>query len=104
MDLEQIEEENAIAKVYHLVNINKLHYAEDIDIKAFFDNVDHGKLIKQIWIMGIRDKKLISIISSMTKAEIEGIGIPQKGVPKCGILSPLLFNIVLNESDWWISS
>jgi group II intron reverse transcriptase/maturase len=95
---------NAIAKVYHLVNINKLHYAVDIDIKAFFDNVDHGKLLKQIWTMGIRDKKLISIISSMMKAEIEGIGIPQKGVPQGGILSPLLSNIVLNELDWWISS
>ena len=38
--------ENAIAKVYQLVNINKLHYAVDIDIKGFFDNVDHGKLLK----------------------------------------------------------
>lgn len=95
---------NAIARVYQLVNINKLHYAVDIDIKSFFDNVDHGKLLKQIWTIGIRDKKLISIISSMMKAEIEGIGIPQKGVPQGGILSPLLSNIVLNELDWWISS
>lgn len=73
---------NAIAKVYQLINFNNLHYAVDIDIKAFFDNVDHGKLLKQIWTMRIRDKKLISIISSMMKAEIEGIGIPQKGVPQ----------------------
>lgn len=96
--------ENAIARVYQLVSINKLHYAVDIDIKSFFDNVDHGKLLKQIWTMGIRDKKLLSIISSMMKAEIESIGIPQKGVPQGGILSPLLSNIVLNELDWWISS
>ena len=96
--------ENAIAKVMQLININKLHYAVDIDVKGFFDNVDHGKLLKQIWHMGIRDKKLIVIISRMLKAEIEGFGIPQKGVPQGGIISTLLSNIVLNELDWWIYS
>jgi hypothetical protein len=40
----------------------------------------------------------------MLKAEVENIGIPKKGVPQGGILSPLLANIVLNELDWWISS
>lgn len=38
--------ENAIAKVMQLINMKKLHYAVDIDIKGFFDNVDHGKLLK----------------------------------------------------------
>ncbi len=74
--------ENAIAKVMHLININKLHYAVDIDIKSFFDNVHHGKLLKQMWTMGIRDKKLMLIISRMLKAEIEGIGIPGKACLK----------------------
>lgn len=96
--------ENAIAKVNSLVNINKLHYAVDIDIKGFFDNVNHGKLLKQMWTMGIKDKALISIISRMLKAEIEGIGVPQKGTPQGGILSPIFSNIVLNELDWWIDS
>ena len=40
----------------------------------------------------------------MLKAPIQGIGIPEKGVPQGGILSPLLSNIVLNELDWWIAS
>jgi hypothetical protein len=40
----------------------------------------------------------------MLKAEIEGIGIPTKGTPQGGILSPLLANINLNELDHWISS
>ena len=75
-----------------------------MDIKGFFDNVNHGKLLKQMWTMGIREKKLLSIISTLLKAEIIGEGKPIKGTPQGGILSPLLANIVLNELDWWISN
>lgn len=95
---------HAIARAYSLINISKLHYAVDIDIKGFFDNVNHSKLLKQIWSLGIQDKNLICVISKMLKAEIKGEGIPNKGTPQGGILSPLLSNIVLNELDWWISS
>ncbi|QWU06386.1 group II intron reverse transcriptase/maturase [Heyndrickxia coagulans] len=95
---------HALSRAVTLVNKNKLHYAVDIDIKGFFDNVNHGKLLKQIWSLGIQDKKVISILSKMLKAEIKGVGIPGKGTPQGGILSPLLSNIVLNELDWWISS
>ena len=35
-------------------------YVVDVDIKGFFDNVDHGKLLKQLWTMGIRDKRPVS--------------------------------------------
>jgi group II intron reverse transcriptase/maturase len=96
--------DDAIARAYSLSQINDLHYAVDIDIKGFFDNINHGKLLKQLWNMGIRDKTLISIISKMLKAEIEGVGIPAKGTPQGGILSPLLANINLNELDHWIAS
>ncbi|MGP7818459.1 group II intron reverse transcriptase/maturase [Niallia sp. 01092] len=95
---------HAIARCYHLMQRSYLHYVVDIDIKGFFDNVNHGKLLKQIWSMGIKDKRLISIISKMLKAEIVGEGIPNIGTPQGGILSPLLSNIVLNELDWWINS
>lgn len=86
------------------MQLSKLHFVVDIDIKGFFDNVNHGKLLKQMLTMGIRDKKLISIISAMLKAEVAGIGFPEKGTPQGGIISPLLSNIVLNELDRWVSS
>jgi RNA-directed DNA polymerase len=95
---------HAIARSSYLMNINKLHYVVDIDIKGFFDNVNHSKLKKQMWNIGIQDKSLISIIGKILKSKIEGIGIPNKGTPQGGIISPLLSNIVLNELDWWISS
>ena len=100
--------ENAISYAYGLAQRNKLHYVVDVDIKGFFDNVDHRKLLKQIWTLGIRDTKLIQIIKAMLKAPIEmpsgEIIFPTKGTPQGGILSPLLANIVLNELDWWIAS
>lgn len=95
---------HAIARCMYLMNINKLHYVVDLDIKGFFDNVNHSKLKKQMWNLGIQDKSLISIMGKILKSEVQGVGIPIKGTPQGGIISPVLSNIVLNELDWWISS
>lgn len=96
--------EHAMAQVYKMIQTQHLYYVIDIDIKSFFDNVQHGKLLKQLWTLGIRDKRLLKIISVMLKAEVAGIGFPEKGTPQGGIISPLLANVVLNELDWWITS
>lgn len=95
---------HAVARAMYLVNLKGYRYVVDIDIKGFFDNVDHGKLLKQLWTLGIWDKCLLRVLSKMLKAPIQGEGVPMKGVPQGGILSPLLANVVLNELDWWIAS
>ena len=100
--------ENAISKVQNLMHWSNLHYVVEFDIKGFFDNVNHSKLIRQIWAMGIRDTRLIYIIRQILKAPIHmpdgSTIIPIKGTPQGGIISPLLANIVLNELDHWIES
>lgn len=96
--------DHAVSRAVSMVNVARHYYCVDIDIQGFFDNVDHGKLLKQIWTLGIRDKRLICIISKILKSEIEGEGIPTKGTPQGGIISPLLSLIVLNELDWWVSN
>jgi len=95
---------HALARSYFLAQKANLHYVVDVDIKGFFDNINHGKLLKQIWALGIRDKKLLKIISIMLKTKIQNEGIPTKGTPQGGKLSPLLANITLNEYDQWIKS
>ena len=50
---------HAVSRMVTLINMGKHYYCVDIDIKGFFDNVDHGKLMKQIWNLGIRDKRLL---------------------------------------------
>jgi len=100
--------EHAIAQSHRNMQLSNLHYCVDIDIQGFFDNVNHSKILKQIWTMGIQDKQLLKIIGKMLKAPIKmpdkTMYFPTKGTPQGGILSPLLSNIVLNELDWWISS
>lgn len=85
--------EHALAQCYRMIQKQNLHFVVDIDIKGFFDNVNHSKLIRQMWTMGIRDKQLICIIKQMLKAPIvmpDGKTIyPTKGTPQGGILSPL---------------
>lgn len=100
--------ENAISACNGRINNNKMQYVVDIDIKGFFDEVKHSKLMRHIWTMGIRDKQLLVIIRKMLKAPIllpnGEIVHPTKGTPQGGILSPLLANITLNEFDWWIAN
>lgn len=100
--------ENAINEVYRYINRSHLHYMVEIDIKGFFDHVNHTKLIRQMWAMGIQDKQLICVIKKILRAEIlmpDGTTvIPTEGTPQGGIISPLLANIVLNEFDWHMES
>ena len=63
--------EHVIRKVYNLMQLSDLHYVIEFDIKGFFDNVDHSKLIKQIWTLGIRDKRLIYVIKKILSAPIK---------------------------------
>ncbi len=100
--------ENAIAAEYRMIQRQKLYFVVEFDIKGFFDNVNHSKLIKQLWAMNIHDKALIYTIKRILKAPIQlesgQIIQPTKGTPQGGIISPLLANVVLNELDHWVES
>lgn len=100
--------ENAIAETYQRLQRSNLHYVVEFDIKGFFDNVNHQKLLHQIYSLGIHDDVLKSKIKRILKAPIRMLDgkliYPEKGTPQGGIISPLLANIVLNELDHWVES
>lgn len=97
-----------IGRMNFLLQNANLHYVIEFDIKGFFDNVNHKKLLKQIWTLGIHDKELLYVIQKILKAPIKipdgKLILPDKGTPQGGIISPLLANIVLNELDHWVES
>lgn len=62
--------EHAISRTYSLLQRARLHYVLEFDIKGFFDNVNHSKLIRQLWTLGIQDKQLLFVIKRVLKAPI----------------------------------
>jgi RNA-directed DNA polymerase len=74
----------------------------DMDIKGFFDNVDHDILMRQIGLQ-VRDKGVLRLIGRYLRAGVweEGrVSQPKgKGTPQGGPLSPLLANIYLDVLD-----
>jgi len=78
--------EHAINRTYSMLQMMNLHYVIEFDIKGFFDNVNHSKLIRQIWSLGIRDKQLIFVIKRILAAPIRmpdgSTIIPDRGTPQ----------------------
>ncbi len=76
-------------------------YVVDIDLKKFFDNVNHDILMTRV-ARKVKDKRVLKLIGRFLRAGamVGGEFMPTtKGVPQGGPLSPLLANIVLDDFD-----
>jgi len=76
----------------------------DIDLAAFFDNVNHYVLMRLLS-QRIRDKRVLQLIGRYLRVGVIENGQRQatpKGVPQGGPLSPLLANILLHELDVYL--
>ena len=92
--------EMAITKALEYFN-DGYDWIVDIDLQAFFDNVNQDKLIGIIR-RTIKDGRVVSLIRKylVSGVMINGVVQPTKvGTPQGGNLSPLLSNIMLNELD-----
>lgn len=90
----------AVARIKRINFTSKCCWIVEGDIKGFFDNIDHNVMIKSLWNLGIKDKRVLSIIKQMLKAGVmEECSRSELGTPQGGIISPLLANIYLNKFD-----
>ena len=73
----------------------------DVDIKGFFDNIDHDKLIEMLS-KRILDKRFLRLIKGMLTAgymEDWTFHKTYSGTPQGGVCSPILANVYLHELD-----
>lgn len=93
--------ESALQVIIKNIELGR-NWIYDCDIKGFFDNIPHKKLMKVLNKV-IADGTVLDLIWSWLKCGYmeEGKYYNTKaGQPQGGVISPLLANIYLNELDW----
>jgi retron-type reverse transcriptase len=77
----------------------------EVDIKSFFDTLDHQHL-QELLRRRVGDGVLLRLIGKWLNAGVLHDGVftrPEAGTPQGGVISPLLANIYLHEVlDEWV--
>ena len=96
--------QDAIGKVYHLLKRNYRPYVVDCDIKAFFDSMNHDKLMEFVG-KRISDQRFLRLIRRLLRMGVmtqEGEESNRVGSPQGSVVSPILANIYLHYViDTW---
>lgn len=94
----------ALKALNYIIEKKGINYIVDVDIKGFFEHLDHKRLTEFLSIR-IADPKINRLIVKFLKAGVmeEGRLLPTpEGTPQGGIISPLLANIYLHYVlDLW---
>ena len=94
---------DAILEIRKYINFGCRHIV-DADIKGYFDNIDHDKLLKSVK-TSISDRSIIKLIELWLKCGVvEELNLKKQiaGTPQGGVISPLLANIYLHWLDsYW---
>lgn len=98
---------NALKALDKAIMYNPVNHIVEADIKGFFDNVSHERLMEFLKIR-IGDSALLELIGKFLKAGFIDRGEfneTNKGTPQGSILSPLLSNVFLHYTlDAWFET
>jgi RNA-directed DNA polymerase len=92
---------DALREVQRLLDAGFTHVV-DVDIKSFFDTIDHERLMRLVG-ERIADGKVLALMRLFLKQGVLDGGEVREteaGTPQGGVISPLLANIYLNPLDW----
>lgn len=92
---------DALREVWKLLT-SGYNYVAEIDIRKFFDNISHDKLLELVR-QRIADRRILRLIEAFLKQGImdgASLEVAKEGTPQGGVISPLLANVYLNPLDW----
>jgi len=98
---------NALDAVYTGLLTRKVNWVLDVDIRGFFDTIDHGWLVKFVE-HRVADRRIVRLIQKWLNAGVLEDGKRmrvEEGTPQGGSASPLLANIYLHYAfDLWVQA
>lgn len=94
--------QDAIAEIVRFINPRSCYeHVVEGDIKACFDNIHHGRLLRLVR-QRVTDRKVVQLVRAFLKAGVMrqgGLAATLTGTPQGGIISPLLANVYLSVLD-----
>ena len=98
---------NALDALYTGLLTKKVNWVLDVDIRGFFDAIDHGWLVKFVE-HRIADRRVVRLIQKWLNAGVLEDGKRmrvEEGTPQGGSASPLLANLYLHYVfDLWVQA
>ena len=94
----------ALDALYVAIKRKRVNWILDLDLKSFFDNISHEKLVQLIE-KRIADPRVLRLIQKWLKAGVMEEGVwseTEAGTPQGAVISPLLSNVYLHYVlDQW---
>jgi group II intron reverse transcriptase/maturase len=97
----------ALERIWKQIMNEPIHWIVEVDIRKFFDTLDHGRL-RKVLRQRVTDGVITKLIDKWLKAgvlEKQQLRYPERGTPQGGVISPILSNIFLHEVlDKWFDA
>jgi RNA-directed DNA polymerase len=97
---------DALKALSRIIGTRRVNWIVEADIRGFYDNVDHGWLMRLVG-HRVEDPRILRLIHRFLTAGVmeEGKRLPtEKGTPQGGVISALLANVYLHYAldDWFV--
>ena len=95
----------ALERINFLTHCTGYRWVIEGYISKCFDRIDHSILIKRLYHIGVKDRRVLQIIKAMLKAGVMDVcEVNEDGTPQGGLISPLLANVYLDIMDKWVTA